>query len=122
MIVCFIISKLKTTLDSILNNLDENTQNEKRHLKKYYNKLDGQYKINCNYQKYDFEEKYFYNTEIKHKIRDKFIKETIRAYDVYLDDTQKKFIDSELCKQPIFNNKIKIEDYLTQKQLNNDNF
>jgi len=120
MIVAFIINKLKTTLESIMNQLNEEKQNEKRHLKKYYNKLDNQYKINSYYQNYDFDEKYFYNTEIKYRIRDKFLKETIRAYKVYLDDIKKKFIESELSKGPIENNKIKIENFLTLKQLNQD--
>ncbi len=57
---------------------------------------------------------------IKHKIRDKFVKETIRAYKVYLDDIKKKFTESELSKGTIENNKIKIENFLTLKQLNQD--
>ena len=120
MIVAFIINKLKTTLESIMNQLNEEKQNEKRHLKKYYNKLDNQYKINSYYQNYDFDEKYFYNTEIKYRIRDKFLKETIRAYKVYLDDIKKKFMESELSKGAIENNKIKIENFLNLKQLNQD--
>jgi len=120
MIVAFIINKLKTTLESIMNQLNEEKQNEKRHLKKYYNKLDNQYKINSYYQNYDFDDKYFYNTEIKCRIRDKFVKETIRAYKVYLDDIKKKFTESELSKGTIENNKIKIENFLTLKQLNQD--
>ncbi len=120
MIVAFIINKLKTTLESIMNQLNEEKQNEKRHLKKYYNKLDNQYKINSYYQNYDFDDKYFYNTEIKCRIRDKFVKETIRAYKVYLDDIKKKFTESELSKGAIENNKIKIENFLTLKQLNQD--
>ncbi len=99
MIVCFIITKLKSTLESILQNLDEAKQNQKRHLKKYYNKLDGQYKNNCYYQKYNFDDKQFYNTCIKHRIRDKFIKETYRIYNIYFDETKNKFMNSELYKE-----------------------
>ncbi len=120
MIVSFIISKLKSTLESIINDFDETKQNQKRHLKKYYNKLDGQYKINSYFQNYDFNDKYFYNTEIKHRIRDKFIRETVRVYNVYLDDTKTKFLEAELSKQNIHHNKMKIEGYLTQKELNQD--
>jgi hypothetical protein len=120
MIVSFIITKLKSTLESIMNQFDETKQNQKRHLKKYYNKLDGQYKINSHFQNYDFNDKYFYNTEMKHRIRDKFIKETIRVYNVYLDNTKTKFLESELSKGNIHHNKMKIEEYLTQKQLNQD--
>ncbi len=120
LIVSFIISKLKSTLESIINQFDETKQNEKRHLKKYYNKLDGQYKINSHYQNYDFDDKYFYNTEIKNRIRDKFISETIRVYNVYLDDTKTKFLEAELSKGNIHHNKMKIEGYLTQKELNQD--
>ncbi len=120
LIVSFIISKLKSTLESIINQFDETKQNEKRHLKKYYNKLDGQYKINSHYQNYDFDDKYFYNTEIKNRIRDKFISETIRVYNVYLDDTKTKFLESELSKGNIHHNRMKIEGYLTQKELNQD--
>lgn len=120
LIVSFIISKLKSTLESIINQFDETKQNEKRHLKKYYNKLDGQYKINSHYQNYDFDDTYFYNTEIKNRIRDKFISETIRVYNVYLDDTKTKFLEAELGKGNIQHNKMKIEGYLNQKQLNQD--
>ncbi len=57
---------------------------------------------------------------IKHIIRDKFVKETICAYKVYLDNIKKKFTESELSKGTIENNKIKIENFLTLKQLNQD--
>ncbi len=67
-----------------------------------------------------FDDKYFYNTEIKHRIRDKFIKETIRVYNFYLDDTKTKFLEAELSKGNIHYNKIQVEGYLTLKEINKD--
>ncbi len=122
MTVCMIINKLKSTFESILENYDGTDKTELIHLKKYYTKLDGQYKNNCYYQNYDFKEKRFYNTAIKNRIRDKLIKDTQRIYDIYLDQTKSKFLNSELYKDQIYHNKLKFDYYLTQKDINKDMF
>ncbi len=110
MIVAFIIHKLKITLESIMNQLNEEKQNEKRHLKKYYNELYNQYKLNLCYKYYNFSDKDF-NDETKDNIRDKFIKETIDIYNIYLDSTKKNFIKLNLNKETIMYNKLNFESY-----------